>query len=123
MCGRLNNEAIDPLRWSVDRAASTGDVICRLFSTTVTVVVRGHSPAQHVSPKSANTSQGLFSRVQARRDRPTPCPLFDGVGMNLCSLVMVDAHDSAHLACVQCFTVFCGGGGRGQRTLVAEHGE
>ena len=50
----------------------------------------------------------LFSRVQARRDRPTPCPLFGGVGMNLCSLVVVDAHDSAHLARVQCFTVSCG---------------
>ena len=58
-CSRLivqNNEAIDPLRWSVDGAASTGDVVCRLFSTTVTAVVRGQSPAQHVSPKSANTS-------------------------------------------------------------------
>ena len=50
----------------------------------------------------------LFSRVQACRDRPTPCPLFDGVGINLCSLVVVDAHDSAHFACVQCFTVSCG---------------
>ena len=58
-CSRLivqNNEAIDPLRWSVDGATSTGDVVCRLFSTTLTAVVRGQSPAQHVSPKSANTS-------------------------------------------------------------------
>ena len=51
----------------------------------------------------------LFSRVQTRRDRPTPCPLFDGVGMNVCSLVVVYAHDSAHLAGLQCFTVSCGG--------------
>ena len=51
----------------------------------------------------------LFSRVQARRDRPTPCPLFVGVGMYLCSPVVVDAHESAHLVCVQCFTVYCGG--------------
>ena len=54
-CSRLivqNNEAIDPLRWSVDGAASTGDVVCRLFSTTVTAVVRGQSPAQYVSLKS-----------------------------------------------------------------------
>ena len=29
--------------------------------------------------------------------------------MNLCSLVVVEAHDSAHLECVQCFTVSCGG--------------
>ena len=36
--------------------------------------------------------RSLFSRVQARRDRPTPCPLFDGVGMNLRSLVLEDAH-------------------------------
>ena len=58
-CSRLivqNNEAIDPLRWSVDGAAPTGHVVCRLFSTTVTAVVRGQSPAQHVCPKSANTS-------------------------------------------------------------------
>ena len=58
-CWRLivqNNEAFDPLRWSVDAAASTGDVVCRLFSTTVTAVVREQSPAQHVCPKSANTS-------------------------------------------------------------------
>ena len=58
-CSRLivqNNEAIDPLRWSVDGTTSTGDVVCRLFSTTLTAVVRGQSPAQHVSPKSANTS-------------------------------------------------------------------
>ena len=27
----------------------------------------------------------------------------------LCSLVVVGAHDSAHLVCVQCFTVSCGG--------------
>ena len=43
-CSRLivqNNEAIDPLRWSVDGATSTGDVVCRLFSTTLTAVVRG----------------------------------------------------------------------------------
>ena len=46
--------------------------------------------------------RSLFSRVQARRDRTTHCPLFDGVGMNVWSLVGVDAHDSAHLACVQC---------------------
>ena len=51
-----NNEAVGPLRWSVDGATPTGDVVCRLFSTTVTAVVRGQSPAQHVSPKSANTS-------------------------------------------------------------------
>ena len=35
---------------------------------------------------------------------------------------MVDAHDSVHLVCVQCFTVSCGGT-EGQRTLVVEHGE
>ena len=53
--------------------------------------------------------RNLFSRVQDRRDGPTPCPLFDGVGMYLCSLVVVDAHDSAHLVCVQCVTVSYGG--------------
>ena len=62
-----------------------------------------------LAPNLPTPVRSLFSRVQARLDRPTPCPLFDGVGMNLCSLVVVDAHDSAHLACVQCFTVSCGG--------------
>ena len=61
------------------------------------------------APNLPTPVRNLFSRVQARRDRPTPCPLFDGVGMYLCSLVVVNAHDSAHLVCVQCFTVSCGG--------------
>ena len=61
------------------------------------------------APNILTPVPNLFSRVQARRDRPTPCPLFDGVGMYLCSLVVVDAHDSAHLVCVQCFTVSCVG--------------
>ena len=61
------------------------------------------------APNLPTPVRSLFSRVQARRDRPTPCPLFDGVGMYLCSLVVVDAHDSAHLVSVQCFTVSCGG--------------
>ena len=39
------------------------------------------------APNLPTPVRSLFSRVQARRDRPTPCPLFDGVGMNVCSLV------------------------------------
>ena len=62
-----------------------------------------------LAPNLPTPVRSLFSRVQARRDRHTPCQLFDGVGMNLCSLMVVDAHDSAHLACVQCFTDSCGG--------------
>ena len=54
-------------------------------------------------PNLPTPVRNLFSRVQARRDRPTPCPLFDGMGMYLCSIVVVDAHDSAPLVCVQCF--------------------
>ena len=61
------------------------------------------------APNLPTPVRSLFSRVQARWDRPTPCPLFDGVGIYRCSLVVVDAHDSAHLVCVQCFTVSCGG--------------
>ena len=61
------------------------------------------------APNLPTPVRSLFSRVQARRDRPTPCPLFDGVGMDLYTLMVVDAHDSAHLACVQWFTVSCGG--------------
>ena len=103
------NESTDPLRRTVDGTASTSDVFCRLFGTTITTVTCRQSPAQHVCAKSTDPIRSLFSRVQVRRDRPTPCPLFDGVGMYLCSLVVVDAHDSAHRVCVQCFTVSCGG--------------
>ena len=55
------------------------------------------------------TPVSLFSRAQARRVRPTPCPLSDGVGMNICSPMVMDARDSAHLAYVQCLNVSCGG--------------
>ena len=55
------------------------------------------------APNLPTPVRSLFSRVHARRDRPTPCPRFDGVGMNLWSLVVVDAPDSVHLARVQCF--------------------
>ena len=66
------------------------------------------SPQRRICASNLLTPvRSLFSRVQARRDRPTPCPMFDGVGMYLCSLVVVDAHDSAHLAGVLCFTVSC----------------
>ena len=61
------------------------------------------------APNLPTPVRSLFSLVQARRDRPPPSPLFDGVAMYLCSLAVVDAHDSAHLVCVQCFTVSCGG--------------
>ena len=43
------------------------------------------------APNLATPVRSLFSRFQARRDRPTPCLLFDGVGMYRCSLVVVDA--------------------------------
>ena len=33
------------------------------------------------APNLPTPVRSLFSRVQTRRDRPTPCPLFDGVGM------------------------------------------
>ena len=32
------------------------------------------------APNLPTPVRSLFSRVQARRERPTPCPLFDGVG-------------------------------------------
>ena len=58
------------------------------------------NPQRSIFPPNILTPVNrLFSRVQARLDRPTPCPLFDGVGIIFCSIVVVDAHDSAHLAC------------------------
>ena len=73
------NKALYSFGRTVDGAASTGDVVWRLFSTTITTVALGQSLMQHVCTKSTDPSRSLFSRVQARRDRPTPCPLFDGV--------------------------------------------
>ena len=35
------------------------------------------------APNLPTPVHSLFSRVQTRRDRPTPCPLFDGVGVYL----------------------------------------
>ena len=56
------------------------------------------------APNLPTPVRNLFFRVQARRDRPTLCLLFDGVGM--CSLMVVDAHDSVHLVCVANTIVF-----------------
>ena len=62
------------------------------------------------APNLPTPVRSLFSRVQTRRDRPTPCPLFDvWACIYMCSFVVVDAHDSVHLVCVQCFTFSCGG--------------
>ena len=36
-----------------------------------------------VAPNLPTPVRSLFSRVHTRRDRPTPCPLFDGVCMLL----------------------------------------
>ena len=104
-----NNQAIHPLRRAVDGTASTSDVFCRLFGTTITTVTIDSPQRSMFAPNLPTPVRSLFSLVQARRDRPTPCPLFGGLGMYLCSPVVVDAHDSAHLVCVQCFTVSCGG--------------
>ena len=82
------NQSMHPFRRAVDGTACTSDVVCCLFGTTITTVTGRQSLAQHVCAESTDPS-----RVQARRDRPTPCPLFDAVGMNWCSLVVVDAHD------------------------------
>ena len=88
-------------------------MLCRLFGTTIASVARRFAPNLPFLVRS------LFSRVQTRRDRPTPCPLCDGVGVYLCSLEVVDAHDSAHLSCVQSFTVARVEGNK----LAVDHGE
>ena len=81
-CPRLDvqlNKSMDPLGRAVDGTESTSDVVCRLFGTTITTVTRRKSPAQNICAESTAPVRSLFtsSRVQARRDRPTPCPLFD----------------------------------------------
>ena len=55
-----------------DGTASTGDVICRLFGTTVTTVAVGQSSM--FAPNLPIPAHSLISRVQARRDRPTQWP-------------------------------------------------
>ena len=80
-CSRLivkNNEAIDPFRWSVDGAASTGDVVsvCSAPQSQLSFV---ENPQRSMFAANLPTPvRSLFSRVQARQDRPTPCPLFEG---------------------------------------------
>ena len=50
------NESMDPLRRAVDGTASTSDVFCRLFGTTIITVTHRQSPAQHVCAKSTDPS-------------------------------------------------------------------
>ena len=94
-------------QWTGQHPLVTWSAVCSAPQSQQSLV---DSPQRRIfAPNLPTPVCSMFSRVQARWDRPTPCPLFDGVGMNLCSIVVVDAHDSAHLACVQCFTVSCGG--------------
>ena len=99
------SNAMYPFRRAVDGAASNGDVIkliCHLFGTTVTChsctvpsaassarYAVDHRPTadtrrfcrvpyknkKHFAPNLQSPVRSLFSRVQARRDRPTPCLL------------------------------------------------
>ena len=59
------NLPIYSLRYTVDGTASTGDVICRLFGTTITTLAIVQSPTQHVCTKSTN---------------PRPQPVYSGPG-------------------------------------------
>ena len=94
-------------RWMGHRPLVMWSPVCSAPQSQQSLV---DSPRRSIfAPNLPTPVRSLFSRVQARRDRPTPCSLFDGVDMIWCSLVGVDAHDSPHLACVQCFTVSCGG--------------
>ena len=56
-CPRLNiklNHTMDPLRRVVGGSASTTDVVCRLFGTTITTVTRNQSPVQHICAESTD---------------------------------------------------------------------
>ena len=111
-CRILKSSSISPCipsggRWMGQRPLVMWSAVCSAPQSQQSPV---DSPQRSIfAPNLPTPVRSLFSQVQARRDKPTPCPLFDGVGMNWCSLVVVDTHDSAHLACVQCFTVSCGG--------------
>ena len=71
------------------------------------------------APNLPTPFRGPFGRD--RPTRSTPCPLFDGVGMNLCSLVVVDAHESTNQPTLRVSSVLLSPV-EGQRTLVVEHG-
>ena len=64
MAPLLIRHCIDPLRWSVDGAASTGDVVCRLFSTTLTdlglSLVVWYSVQNRKAAASTATRQTLY---------------------------------------------------------------
>ena len=80
-------------------------------------LARRQSQRSILAPNLPTLVRSLFSRGQARQD--TPCPLFDSVGMNLCSLAVVDNHESATLLVSHASLSLV----EGQRTLVGEHGE
>ena len=73
------------------------------------------------APNLPTPVRSLFSRVQTRRDRPTPCPLFDGVGhVYTCAVSlwwMPTTQPTLFVSSVSPSLV------EGQRTLVGEYGE
>ena len=76
LCVKIQiNKALNAFGWAVDGSASTGDVVCPLFGATITINCRSwpgpDSPQRNMSaPDLPTLSRSLFSRVQARRDRP-----------------------------------------------------
>ena len=90
----------------LNETTSICDVICRFSSAPQSQRSLLDSPQRRMfAPNLLTPVRSLFSRVQARRGRPTPCRLFVGVGMLLWSLVVMYVHDSSHLVCINCFDV------------------
>ena len=73
----LLNQSMDPLRRAVEGTSSTIDVVCRLLAPQSQQSLV-ESPLRSIfAPNLLTPLRSLFCLVQVRRDRHTPCPLFE----------------------------------------------
>ena len=122
-CPRHNvqlNESLDPLRRAVDGTASTSDVFCRLFGTTITTVSSRQSPAQHVCSKSTDpqcVACLVGSRLVGIGPHPVRCLMVWAYIGAVSWWWMPTTQPTLFMSSVSPSLV------KGQRTLVGEHGE
>ena len=57
------------LKLAVDGTASTDDVICRLFGTTITTVALGLSPVQHAEARHEFVSMAMGNTKNVARKK------------------------------------------------------
>ena len=63
------------------RHLSMWSAVCSTPQTQLSLL--DNSQRSMFAPNLPNPVRSMFSQVQDRRDRPKPCPLFDGVGMTV----------------------------------------